>query len=63
MSNKTSSDRPTMSRGVTKLVLWPFPRFTSKLVLEDKMAGTLTARRKVIIASVSEDEGKNGRVI
>ena len=27
MTNKTSSDRPTMSHDVNKLVLWPFPRF------------------------------------
>ena len=27
VTNKTSSDQPTMSRDVNKLVLWPFPRF------------------------------------
>ena len=37
--------------------------FTPKLVLEDEMAGWLTAQSKEAIASVSEDERQNGRRI
>ena len=37
--------------------------FTPKLVLEDEMAGRLTAQSKEVIASVSEDERQKGRWI
>ena len=37
--------------------------FTPKLVLEDEMAGRLTAQSKEVIASVSEDERQKGRRI
>ena len=34
--------------------------FASKLVLEDEMAGRLTAQSKEVVASVSEDERQKG---
>ena len=37
--------------------------FTPKLVLEDEMAGRLTAQSEEVIASVSEDERQTGRRI
>ena len=35
--------------------------FASKLALEDKMTGRLTAQSKEVIASVSENEQQRGR--
>ena len=49
-----------MSRDVNELVLWHSRVFASKLVLEDEMAGRLTAQSKEVFASVSEHERQKG---
>ena len=63
VTNKSSSDRPTMSRDVNKVVLWPFQRFCFEACPWARNVGGLTAQSKETSASVSkffDDERLNG---